>query len=73
MKASLEKAGITNFNDRGEVNFGDKLTIDDEAKVWKTIWSAGHGVSNIKDVPKVSELIARLEKEYQAAKLKLKS
>jgi nitronate monooxygenase len=68
MRASLEKAGISNFNDRGEVDFGHKLTLDDEAKAWKTIWSAGHGVSNIKDVPKVSELVARLEREYQAAK-----
>ena len=72
MKASLEKAGIKNFNDRGEVDFGHKLTLDDEAKVWKNIWSAGHGVSNIKDVPTVAELTARLEKEYNQARLDLK-
>ncbi len=68
MKPSLEKAGFKDFNDRGEVNFGDKLTLDDEAKAWKNIWSAGHGVSNISDVPKVSELVDRLEKEYKLAK-----
>lgn len=68
MKPSLEKAGIKNFNDRGEIDFGEKLTLDDEAKVWKTIWSAGHGVSNIKDVPTTAELVARLEKEYRAAR-----
>lgn len=72
MKASLEKAGIKNFNDRGEVDFGHKLTLDDEAKVWKNIWSAGHGVSNIKDVPTVAELTTRLEKEYHQARLDLK-
>src|SRR6185437_1357722 len=32
MRPSLEKAGITNFDDRGDVNFGEKLTLDDEAK-----------------------------------------
>lgn len=68
MRASLEKAGITNFNDRGEVDFADKLTLGDEAKAWKTIWSAGHGVSNIHDVPSVAELIGTLDKEYQEAR-----
>lgn len=68
MKASLEKAGITDFNDRGEINFGDKLTLDKETKAWKNIWSAGHGVSNISDIPNVSELVDHLEKEYLEAK-----
>lgn len=68
MKASLEKAGIHDFNERGEMNFGDKNTLDKEAKAWKNIWSAGHGVSNIGDVPKVAELVARLESEYHSAK-----
>lgn len=71
MKASLEKAGFHDFNDRGEVNFGDKLTLDDEAKAWKNIWSAGHGVSNIKDIPPVAELVDRLESEYKAARSRL--
>lgn len=71
MRQSLEKAGIKNFNDRGEVNFGDKLTLDDEAKAWKNIWSAGHGVSNIQDIPKVSVLVERLEKEYKEARARL--
>lgn len=71
MRPSLERAGIQNFNDRGEVGFGEKLTLDDEAKAWKTIWSAGHGVANIKDVPTVEELVCRLEQEYQKAKARL--
>lgn len=70
MKASLEKAGITNINDRGEVDFGHKLTLDDEAKAWKNIWSAGHGVSNIKDVPSTAELVDRLATEYADARAK---
>lgn len=71
MKPSLERAGIKDFNDRGEVNFGDKLTLDDEAKAWKTIWSAGHGVSNIKDVLSTQELVDRLEKEYKESKARI--
>jgi nitronate monooxygenase len=72
MKQSLEKAGIKDFNDRGEVNFGDKLTLGDEAKAWKNIWSAGHGVSAIHDIVPVKELIDRLEAEYQSARARLK-
>lgn len=70
MRQSLEIAGISNFNDRGEMNFDDKHG-ESEAKAWKNIWSAGHGVANISDVPKTSELVSRLEQEYQAARKRL--
>ncbi len=53
--------------DPAHVDFGEKLTVDDEAKAWKTVWSAGHGVSAIGDVLSVSELVDRLEKEYRHA------
>ena len=70
MRQSLIRAGydLDKLHEKGEVNFGDKLTLDDEAKVWKDIWSAGHGISCIDDVPKVAELIGRLKKEYLQAK-----
>ncbi|MFL5783366.1 MAG: NAD(P)H-dependent flavin oxidoreductase [Bacteriovoracaceae bacterium] len=71
MKASLEKAGIKDFNDRGEVNFGDKLTLGDEAKAWKNIWSAGHGVANISEVFTVKDLVDKLESEYRAARKRI--
>lgn len=66
MRQSLEKAGITDHTAHGETN------MSDEAKAWKNIWSAGHGVSNIKDVLPVSALINQLEKEYQSARARLK-
>ncbi len=65
MRQSLEKAGITDLNSHGETN------LSDEAKAWKNIWSAGHGVSNIHQILPVSALIDQLEKEYQSAKLRL--
>jgi nitronate monooxygenase len=68
MKASLEKAGITNLSAHGDGNIGEKLTVDDEAKAWKTIWSAGHGVSNIDSTVSVADLVQRLEKEYRMAR-----
>jgi nitronate monooxygenase len=40
---------------------------DSEARVWKDIWSAGHGIATIHDVPTVAELVARIAQEYRAA------
>jgi len=68
MKASLEKAGIHEGSTHGTMEGG----MEGEAKAWKNIWSAGHGVSNIADVPKVAALVERLENEYKAAKESLK-
>jgi nitronate monooxygenase len=38
------------------------------AKRWKDIWSAGHSVSGVSDVPAVAELVARTAGEYAAAR-----
>lgn len=38
-----------------------------ESKSWRDIWSAGHGVGSISDVPSVAELCDRLQQEYQEA------
>ncbi|HTO39196.1 MAG TPA: nitronate monooxygenase family protein [Brumimicrobium sp.] len=61
---SISNAGI-DITQQKEEDFS-KLSQDD-AKAWKDIWSAGHGVTTIKDVPSVSELTNRLEKEYKDA------
>lgn len=37
------------------------------------IYSAGHGTAAINDIPTVANLVANLEKEYEAAKIKLKA
>lgn len=71
MRQSLEKAGITDLGGQGHVNLGEKLSLGDEAKAWKNIWSAGHGVNTIHDVPRVEDLISRLESEYQSAKKRI--
>lgn len=70
MRQSLEAAGfdMAALQGKGEVNFGDKLKpINDEAKAWKTVWSAGQGVGQIDDLPSVDQLIARLDAEYRQA------
>lgn len=42
-----------------------------ESKAWRDIWSAGHGVGGIDDVPSTRELCDRLAREYAAAIRKL--
>lgn len=40
---------------------------DDDHRAWKSIWSAGHGVGAITDLPVVGVLCARLAAEYRSA------
>lgn len=44
-----------------------KLDMGEEAKAWKTVWSAGHGVAAIHDVVPVAQLIDRLADEFKSA------
>ncbi|WP_185995920.1 NAD(P)H-dependent flavin oxidoreductase [Nocardioides campestrisoli] len=39
----------------------------DGPRRWSQIWSAGHSVSSVEDVPTVAELVDRLAKEYASA------
>ncbi|NMT61995.1 NAD(P)H-dependent flavin oxidoreductase [Marinobacter orientalis] len=71
MRQSLEAAGypMDKLNEAGKLDYGEKLKpVDDEAKAWKTVWSAGQGVSQITDVVAVSELVGRLGIEYREAR-----
>lgn len=74
LRASLEQAGydMAKLMRPGEVDYGQKLKPAlDEAKAWKTVWSAGQGVSGIDDVPSVAELVARLRAEMLDARLRI--
>ncbi|HEY0052271.1 MAG TPA: nitronate monooxygenase, partial [Caulobacteraceae bacterium] len=44
-----------------------KLDMGEEAKAWKTVWSAGQGAGSIHDVPRTADLVARLRAEYGEA------
>jgi nitronate monooxygenase len=41
------------------------------AKAWKDIWGSGQGIGAVKAVVPAAELVARLRREYQAAKARL--
>ena len=50
-------------NDSKKIDFGKDMA-EAEAKAWKTIWSAGHGVSSINDNPSVKDLVTKLKVDF---------
>ena len=67
LRQSLEQAGYDQATLKGGHEAGKLKPIGDEAKAWKTIWSAGQGVGEINDLPSIAELVERLSGEYRAA------
>lgn len=67
LRPSLEQAGYDMNAIKGGHEQGKLKPIDDEAKAWKTVWSAGQGVGSIDDLPSASALIGRLHDEYRDA------
>ena len=74
LRKSLEAMGITEemWASSAKIDFGKELgasgsVAEEEAKAWKTIWSAGQGVTTIDDSPPVAELVARLKREFRRA------
>lgn len=70
IRQSLEAVGITEelWSKKAKVDFGKELdAAQAEAKAWKTIWSAGQGVTTIRDVLPAAELISRLKREFTEA------
>lgn len=67
LAASLKAAGITeeDLKKDTKIDFGKELNT--EAKAWKTIWSAGQGVTSIQDVLPVADLVNNLKKEFRSA------
>lgn len=69
LSPSLARAGV--YVDRPSPDDGPPQPLavggEGEAKAWKTLWSAGHGVCTIHDVPTVAQLVARMADEYERA------
>ena len=67
LKPSLEAMGITEemWSKKAKMDFGKEM--DTEAKAWKTIWSAGQGVTSIGDSPSSKDLIDSLKEEFTSS------
>ncbi len=68
---SIRAAGLDPDNlpesDPSKMNFGG-----DAKKAWKDIWGCGQGIGAISAVTSTAELVARLRKEYETARERLK-
>jgi len=71
LKASIIAAGLdpAMVGDAGQRPLA--VTADGVKKAWKDIWSAGHGVGGISDIPDVAALVDRLEAEFRQSRAAL--
>jgi nitronate monooxygenase len=70
LKPSIRAAGMDPDNlpngDVSTMNFHEGST-----KAWKDIWGSGQGIGAVKEIVPAAALVARLTREYAAAKAKL--
>jgi nitronate monooxygenase len=70
LKPSIVAAGLDPDNlaqgDLSTMNFGSGGSSD--AKAWRDIWGSGQGIGAVKAVMPAHELVARLKREYAAAR-----
>ena len=67
LRPSLEAMGITEeqWKESKKIDFGTHSdAISEEAKAWKTIWSAGQGVTSIENTISVNQLVSNLKNEF---------
>jgi nitronate monooxygenase len=69
LKPSIRNAGMDPDNlpesDPSKMNFGGG---ESSSKAWKDIWGCGQGIGAVKAVLPAGELVARLKREYAAAR-----
>jgi nitronate monooxygenase len=65
LRPSLVRAGLDpdNLKPRGGMNLSN---VEEDLKAWKDLWSAGHGVGQIKAIEPTRVVIDRLKAEYAA-------
>jgi len=72
LKGSIINAGMDPDHlpesDPSKMNFGGG---ENSAKAWKDIWGCGQGIGAIKEIVSTAELVARLKREYLAAKARI--
>lgn len=73
LRSSIENAGLDPDalpeSDPSKMNFGSGGNT--KAKAWKDIWGSGQGIGAVKSVGTVEDMVARMEREYHAAKARL--
>jgi nitronate monooxygenase len=74
LRPSISAAGLDpdNLPERGGIDIAKDINAAErdkpDAKRWKDIWSAGHSVSGVSDIPSVAELVERTAAEYESSR-----
>ncbi|MFC3444178.1 NAD(P)H-dependent flavin oxidoreductase [Sphingobium rhizovicinum] len=72
LRGSIERAGLDPDNlalsDPTKMDFA---SLSEDKKAWRDIWGCGQGIGAIDAVVPAADLIARLSREYQAARSRL--
>ena len=73
LKRSIVNAGLDPdhlpVSDPSKMNFGSGG--NSAAKAWRDIWGCGQGIGALHDVPGAGDLVARMIREYEAARREL--
>jgi nitronate monooxygenase len=72
LRPSIVAAGLDPdaLPERGAIDIAQDISVEAQERRpqrWKDVWSAGHSVSGVVDVPTVAELVARVQAGYGAA------
>lgn len=73
LRPSIVAAGLDPdaLPERGGIDIAKDISVEareNRPKRWRDIWSAGHSVSGIDAIVPVADLVARLKREYEAAR-----
>ena len=66
LRGSIEAAGMD--PDDLPVSDPPKMNFGTDKKAWRDVWGAGQGVGSISEVVPTADLVARLRREYDAAR-----
>ncbi len=69
LKPSIRAAGLD--PDQLAQSDPSRMSFGSDRKAWKDIWGCGQGIGAVKDVTAAAELVARLKREYDAARARL--
>ena len=67
MKASVEASGLSLDDTKKVAKIDFSGDMHAGSKAWKTVWSAGQGVGNVKNPETIKEIIEVLKKEYETS------
>jgi nitronate monooxygenase len=75
LRPSIAAAGLDpdRLPQRGAIDIAKDIDAAERekpnSKRWRDIWSAGHSVSGVADVPSVAELVERTAREYASVQV----